>query len=84
MRRSIYIIIGAIMIVIGFAGGLYSANIAVNSAAKPVTFEPAKAGWGTGMEIYEIGFVWFGIIGFVLLVNGMVNKEEIEASRKNK
>jgi len=36
------------------------------------------------MEFYEIGFVWFGIIGFALLVNGIVNKEEIEASRKNK
>ena len=84
MRRSIYIIIGAIILAIGLAGGFYSANIAVNSAAKPVTFEPAKAGWGSSMEIPEIGFVLFGIIGFALLVNGLVNKEELEASRKNK
>jgi hypothetical protein len=84
MKRSIYIIIGAILVAIGFAGGLYSANIAVNSAVKPITFEPAKAGWGSNMYFAEIGFIGIGIIGFALLVNGLVNKEEIEASRKNK
>jgi hypothetical protein len=84
MRSGVYISIGAIMLIIGFAGGLYSGNIAVNSAAKPVTFEPAKAGWGNSMEIPEIGFILFGIIGFAILVYGLVNKKELAVSKKNR
>ena len=72
------------MLIIGFAGALYTGNIAINSAAKPVTFEPAKAGWGNAMEIPEIGLILFGIIGFAILTYGLVNKKELASPTKTR
>ncbi len=83
MKSRVFKIIGIILLLIGASGGLYAGSIAVNSAAKPTQYEPAKAGWGTSMEYIEIGFIFIGIIGYAVLIHGLVNNPKKEITSKS-
>ena len=84
MKRGIFLGVGLALLILGSGSALFTGYIVVNSVAKPTEFQPAKAGWGNNLEPVEIGSILVAIIGFAIFTHGLVNKEEIMASKSHR
>ena len=84
MKRGIFLGVGLALLILGSGSALFTGYIVVNSVAKPTEFQPAKAGWGNNMEPVEIGSILVAIIGYAIFIHGLVNKEEITASKSHR
>ena len=84
MKKRLLIIIGAIMLAIGFIGAIPFGSIVINEAEQqeldPTTQRPEPIFFGIISPLYaEIVFMTIGVVGFSLLVLGGAMHQEDES-----
>ena len=86
MKKRILIIIGAILLAIGFIGAIPFGSIVINEAAQqeldPTTQRPEPIFFGIISPLYaEMVFMTIGVVGFSLLVLGGAMHQEDESKK---
>jgi hypothetical protein len=86
MKKRLLIIIGAIMLAIGFIGAIPFGSIVINEAAQqeldPTTQRPEPIFFGIISPLYaEMVFMTIGVVGFSLLVLGGAMHQEDESKQ---
>jgi hypothetical protein len=84
MKNRKFIIVGLILSVIGFSGGVYAGNIVIDGVIKSAEQSKsysALAANGTPqataqMVVTEEVSIFVGIVGFGLLTHGLVNRSD--------
>ncbi len=82
MKNRKFIIVGLILSVIGFSGGVYAGNIVIDSILKSAEQSKSYSALGANgtppataqMVVAEEVSIFVGIIGFGLLTHGLVNR----------
>jgi hypothetical protein len=84
MKNRKFIIVGLILFIIGFSGGIYAGNIVIDNVIKSAEESKsysALAANGTPpataqMVVAQEISIFVGIIGFGLLTHGLVNRSD--------
>ncbi len=85
-EKKVLIIIGAIILAIGFIGAIPFGSIVINEAAQqeldPTTQRPEPIFFGIISPLYaEMTFMTIGVVGFSLLVLGVAMHQEEESKQ---